>query len=188
MRVVSCSKPSRPTMWTRLVSCSKPTPGGGDVVRRRSGRRPWPAASRPRWPAGRRSRPRSPTRVWPGDRRRPSSARMSGVGSSTSSGTPSAFFSFSADDALGRKSATAAAITTTSASPARSSTAFSMSAAVSTAHDRRTRRYREADRGDQRDLRRPGPRPRAPARGPACPRSGCRRNAPGRWARGCRPR
>ena len=41
---------------------------------------------------------------------------MSGVGSSTISGTPSPFFSFSDAVAFGRKSATAAAITTTSQS------------------------------------------------------------------------
>ncbi len=56
---------------------------------------------------------------------------MSGVGSSTRSGGPSAFFSLRSPAALGRKSATAAAMTMTSAPAARASTAASMSAAVS---------------------------------------------------------
>ena len=65
--------------------------------------------SRP--PRRRSSRPRSPTRIWPGRRRSPSSARMSGVGSSCSSGTPSSFLSLRSARSFGRKSATAAAIT-----------------------------------------------------------------------------
>ncbi len=56
---------------------------------------------------------------------------MSGVGSSTISGTPSCFLSFPGAACLGRKSATAAAITTTSAS-ARAVTASSICSAVST--------------------------------------------------------
>src|SRR5581483_4369223 len=56
-----------------------------------------------------------PTSTWP-VLRSPSAARMSGVGSRTTSGRPSRFFSFSAATAFGRKSATAAAITTTSTS------------------------------------------------------------------------
>jgi hypothetical protein len=58
---------------------------------------------------------------------------MSGVGSSTISGGPSVFLSLLAAGALGRKSATAAAITTTSP-PSRTAacTADSSWAAVST--------------------------------------------------------
>ena len=57
----------------------------------------------------------NPTRTCPSRRRRPSSARMSGVGSSTSSGTPSDFDSLVSAGVFDRKSATAAAMTTTSA-------------------------------------------------------------------------
>ena len=56
---------------------------------------------------------------------------MSGVGSSTISGTPSCFLSLPGAACFGRKSATAAAITTTSAS-ARAVTASSICSAVST--------------------------------------------------------
>ena len=57
---------------------------------------------------------------------------MSGVGSSTSSGIPSSFEIFVPAERLGLKSATAAAMTTTSAPSAAAPTACSMSAAVST--------------------------------------------------------
>ena len=57
---------------------------------------------------------------------------MSAVGSSTTWGTPSAFLSLRSAAAAGRKSATAAAMTTMSQSSARASTACSISAAVST--------------------------------------------------------
>ncbi len=74
-----------------------------------------------------------PTRIWPGHLRSPSAARMSGVGSSTMSGTPPSFLILPASATFGRKSATAAAITTTSACGARASTAACICAAVSTA-------------------------------------------------------
>ena len=63
---------------------------------------------------------------------RPSSFSMSVVGSRTTSGGPPAFLIFSGADAFGRKSATAAAITTTSTSAKRPRTASAISAADST--------------------------------------------------------
>ena len=69
---------------------------------------------------------------------------MSGVGSSTSSGTPVSLVSLCPATATGRKSATAAAMTTTSACRPRSAIAASISAAVS------TRTTRQAGVGRQR--------------------------------------
>jgi hypothetical protein len=57
---------------------------------------------------------------------------MSGFGTSDTSGGPSAFFSFDSTETSGRKSATAAALTMTSALAARSDTAALMSMAVLT--------------------------------------------------------
>ena len=99
---------------TTLVSWSNPAPAAGDVVHHQqvdalASQFP-PGPARP----GRRSRPAKPTSTWPLGRAALSAARMSGVGSRTSSGTPSSLVSLDDDRALGRKSATAAAITTTS--------------------------------------------------------------------------
>ena len=69
------------------------------------------------------------TTTHPGGRIRAISLTMSGVGSSTRSGTPSSFFSFVSTTCFGRKSATAAAMTTASASARWASTAARISSA-----------------------------------------------------------
>ena len=114
---------------------------------------------------------------------------MSAVGSSTISGTPSPFFIFSVATALGRKSATAAAMTTTSArvgarrAPRRASARRS--------RPRRPRCRRSTGRSTvvtstTSRAAAPGAAPRS--RGPSSPTTGCRRSAPDRSARACRPR
>ena len=76
---------------------------------------------------------------------------MSGVGSSTICGAPSRFFSLPSATTTGRKSATAAAITTTSWSRAARSIASCISAAVSTRITVAPCGRREADGGHERD-------------------------------------
>ena len=93
-----------------------PLPGARDVVDDQQVDPLAAAISRGRARPRRWSRPRNPTSTWPGRRRATRPVRMSGVGSSTSSGSPSSLESLRSAATLGRKSATAAAMTTTSAS------------------------------------------------------------------------
>ena len=124
--------PSASRRTARLVSTSKPASGcemslptirSRRLVRSLLGR----VARR-----GRRSRPRTRPAPDPAASSRPRSTRKSWVGSSTISGMPSCFLSLRLGGSLGRKSATAAAITITSVAGARPSTASCISAAVCT--------------------------------------------------------
>ena len=87
-----------------------------------------------RGPARRRRRSLRQTRPTPGPAcvGRPKPVRISGVGSKTNSGTPSSLESLWSAITLGRKSATAAAMITTSAPGHACARAASMSAALST--------------------------------------------------------
>src|SRR5581483_12216044 len=131
VRGTFCSLPSAASTFTWLVSCSKPAPGAvtslATMTSRRLRRSLASASSRTADVSA-----ANPTSTCPSGLRSPRAARMSGVGSSTSSGTPSAFLIFEGATALGRKSATAAAMITASAPAAAARVASSISAAVCT--------------------------------------------------------
>ena len=105
--------PSRPTSFTTTMS------------RCFAWSLPRPADSRSEVSAANPTRIRDPLRS-------PSSRRMSASAPGGAPASPDSFFSLPSDTAFGRKSATAAAITTTSASPAADTTARCISSAVST--------------------------------------------------------
>ena len=137
-----------------------------------SGRRPWPASLATARSATWSVSAAKPTRTWPGRRRRPSSARMSGVGSRTSSGTPSALCSLDPATTLGRKSATAAAMITTSARPAVAQHGRLHVRGRLHPLDGHPGVHRLGARGDQHHLGAAPAGRRRPRHGPAFPRSG----------------
>ena len=107
---------------------------------------------------------------------RPSSRRMSGVGSSRSSGDPCSFLSLPSAAAFGRKSATAAAITTASTpSEARRARRRASRSAVDHVHDAHAwrRRHRVRARGPS-GRRRPASGCRPRSRPPSSRSSGSR--------------
>ena len=169
------ASPSGHRIKTSLVSCSKPDPGRGHVVGDEQVDAPCGRASPRRARTTSSVSAAKPTSVWPGALRAPSSARMSTVGRSSTTGTPSRFLSLSSatcdrgevgdrgrhDDHVRRsaprrvdRSCICAAVATSTRS--------------TPADDRQRRRGHQ---GDRRPRGRPPPRR---GRGPACPRSGCR--------------
>ena len=137
---------------TALVSCWKPTLRRADVVGDDQIEVLAAQLALPRWRPDRRSRRRSRPASGRAACVRRAPARMSGVGSRTISGTPSSFLILPGSATFGRKSATAAAMTTTSAVDASASTAACISAAVSTGTQLGAGRRGQADRRDQRHL------------------------------------
>ena len=154
-----------------------------------SGRHPWP----PAWPPARSATSSvsaaKPTSTWPAVPRPTQLGEDVGVGSRTRSGTPSDLWSLDVAISFGRKSATAAAITTTSAPSANATMADSISAAVSTGWTATPSATGRPVAVVTRSTWLPvGPR-RRPERGPACRRNGWSGSGRGRWARGFpRPR
>ena len=136
VRGTSCSRPVRLDDHGRVGVVAEAGPGRGDVVGHdgvealgpQLGERPLPQVARPGRRLGRRSPPAPGPGAWPGRGRR--GCRWSARGRSRA--TPSSLPSLRSAATLGRKSATAAAITTTSAEAARAITSASISAAVST--------------------------------------------------------
>ena len=130
----------------------EPGVGLGDVVADDEVEALAPAASRRRAPPGRRSRPRTPPAPGPAGLSRPRSTRKSWVGSSTISGMPSCFLSLRFGGSLGRKSATAAAITTTSARRRPAHHCVLHLGRGLHRHDLDARRRGPADGGDEGDV------------------------------------